>query len=215
MSYVAEPYAQFVDDLLTGFTGGHVRETFRMLEEQRPFRLSTDGAVLPNTLRLFGQKEGAANKFEFNLFKLNIDYQLLNGRDIQWLSKTDGSPAADATWPADSTTFYVNYESTGGSQILPRLTDRSSGSVTRLLAESVGREYAVLSGQLEKVYEAAFLSTATARDLDNVVALIGLERYGRNVAEGMVSFSRTTPSPEARWRLHIWHLITGEAISWE
>ncbi|WP_158770367.1 baseplate J/gp47 family protein [Paraglaciecola sp. L1A13] len=195
MSYVAEPYAQFVDDLLTGFTGGHVRETFRMLEEQRPFRLSTDGAALPNTIRVFGQKEGAINKFEFFLFRLNTDYQLLDGTDIKWLSKSDGSPAIDAIWPADGTTFYVNYESTGGSQIAPLLTDRSPGSVTRLLAESVGREYAVLSGQLEKVYEAAFLSTAAGRDLENVVALIGLERYGRNVGEGMVSFSRTTPSP--------------------
>ena len=195
MSYVAEPYAQFVDDLLTGFTGGHVRETFRMLEEQRPFRLSSDGAVLPKTLRVFGQIEKASNQFEFHAFALNKDFQLQDGHDIVWLGKPDGSPATDALWPADGSTFYVNYESLGDTQTAPLLTDRSPGSVTRLLAESVGREYAVLSGQLEKVYEAAFLSTSTNRDLDNLVALLGLQRYGRNVAEGMASFSRTSPSP--------------------
>lgn len=195
MSYVAEPYAQFVDDLLTGFTGGHVRESFRLNLEQAPFRLSSTGAVLPQTLRVFGQKESSNNKFEFHLFQINKDFKLSAGKDIVWLAKPDGTPATDAIWPAENTTFYVNYEASGEVQSSPLLTDRSPGSVTRLLAESVGREYAVLSGQLEKVYEGAFLATASGRDLDNVVALIGLERYGRNVAQGMVSFSRTTPSP--------------------
>lgn len=195
MSYVAEPYSQFVDDLLTGFTGGHVRETFRMLTQEQPFRLATEGAVLPKTVRVFGQIESISNKFEFYQFKINTDFKLQDGRDIVWMNKADGTPATDAKWPADGTTFYVNYESNSEVQNVPKLTDRSTGSVTRILAESVGREYAVLSGQLEKVYEAAFLSTSTGRDLDNLVALIGIQRYGRNVAQGIASFTRTTPSP--------------------
>ena len=60
---------------------------------------------------------------------------------------------------------------------VPRLTDRNPGSVTRLLAESFAREYAVLSRQLEAVYEAAFLDTATGRDLDNL-ARAGRPRRG-------------------------------------
>lgn len=195
MSYVAEPYAQFVDDLLTGLTGGHVRESFRMLDEQSPFRLTADTGILPNTVRVYGQLESASGKFNFHNFTLNTDFTLADSRDIVWRSKEDGNPAADAVWPAEGSTFYVNYEAQRPASMGPVLTDRSPGSVTRLLAESVGREYAVLSAQLEKVYQAGFLDTASGRDLDNVVALVGLNRYGRNVAEGAVTFSRRTPAP--------------------
>lgn len=195
MSYVAEPYAQFVDDLITGLTGGHVRESFRMLEEEKPFRLGSGEGILPNTIRVYGHLESGSGDFEFHRFTQDTDYRFENGRDIVWVSKEDGAPAVDAQWPADGSTFYVNYESSQRNGIAPVLTDRSPGSVTRLLAESVGREFAVLSGQLEKVYQAGFLGTATGRDLDNLVALVGLKRYGRNVAEGAVTFSRSTPAP--------------------
>ncbi len=195
MSYVAEPYAQFVDDLLTGLTGGHVRETFRMLEEEAPFRLSADTGIKPGTVRVYGQKEDIDGSYSFYRFTQNIDYTLSNGRDVVWKAKEDGLPAADAVWPVEGTAFYVNYESARTGFEGPLLTDRSPGSVTRLLAESIGREYAVLSGQLEKVYEAGFLGTAAGRDLDNIVALVGLTRWGRDVAEGSVTFSRSTPAP--------------------
>ena len=46
------------------------------------------------------------------------------------------------------------------------LNDRNPGSVTRLLAESFAREFAVLSRQLESVYQAGFLTTA---DLPHVL----------------------------------------------
>ena len=62
---------------------------------------------------------------------------------------------------------------------VPVLNDRNPGSVTRLLAESFAREFAVLSRQLESVYQAGFLSTATGRDLDQVVALVGELGQGR------------------------------------
>ncbi len=195
MSYVAEPYAQFVDDLLTGLTGGHVRESFRMLEEETPFRLSADNGILPNTIRVYGQVALASGAREFYRFGLNADFILENGRDIVWKAKEDGTPVADALWPAEGTSFFVNYESSRPGGLAPLLTDRSTGSVTRLLAESVGREFAVFSGQLEKVYQAGFLATASGRDLDNLVALIGLSRNGRNVAVGSVTFSRRTPAP--------------------
>jgi hypothetical protein len=194
MSYVAEPYAQFVDDLLTALTGGHIRETFRFLESERPYRLTSEEAILPNTLRVFGQVENADGSRSFQRFTLNTDFTLANSREIEWRTRSDGSQAADARWPAESTHFYVNYEASHPANFSATLTDRSPGSVTRLLAESIGREYAVLSGQLEKVYQAGFLDTATGRDLDNLVALIGLKRRSRNVAGGAVTFSRRTPA---------------------
>ena len=211
MSYVAEPYAQFVDDLLTGLTGGHVRESFRMLEEEAPFRLSADTGIKPGTVRVYGQKEDIDGSYSFHRFTPNVDYQLANGRDVVWKAKADGLPAADAVWPVEGTTFYVNYESARSGFDGPLLTDRSPGSVTRLLAESIGREYAVLSGQLEKVYQAGFLQTAAGRDLDNVVALVGLNRWGRDVAEGSVTFSRSTPAPADITISSGTRLITGDA----
>jgi uncharacterized phage protein gp47/JayE len=195
MSYVAEPYAQFVDDLLTGLTGGHVRETFRMLAEEAPFRLSAETGIKPGTVRVYGQKENIDGSHIFHRFIQNIDFELSAGRDVVWKTKQDGLPATDAVWPVEGTIFYVNYESARTGFEGPLLTDRSPGSVTRLLAESIGREYAVLSGQLEKVYQAGFLETATGRDLDNIVSLVGLTRWGRDVAEGSVTFSRGTPAP--------------------
>ena len=101
MSYVAEPYAQFVHDLLTGLTGSHVRETFRMLEENQPFRLSSDQGIKPNTLRVYGQKEGSDGKYVFHRFNLNVDFDLINGRDVVWKVKEAGLPAVNAVWPAE------------------------------------------------------------------------------------------------------------------
>jgi hypothetical protein len=195
MTYVAEPYAQFVDDLLTGLTGGKVRETFRMLDEEQPFRLTATTAVLPASVRAFGQIDNAAGKREFRRFVNATDFTVTASGEITWRADADGAQAADAQWPATGSTFYVNYEASRGARAAPRLTDRSPGSITRLLAESVGREYAVLSGQLEQVYQAGFLDTAGGRDLDNLVALVGLTRHPRNVAVGAVTFSRSTPAP--------------------
>jgi hypothetical protein len=195
MSYVAEPYAQFVDDLLTGLTGGRTREPFRMLEEERPFRLSAEGAIAPGTVRVYGQVETSDGARAFRRFSPGTDFTLDAGRIILWRSKDDGAPAADALWPAEGSVFYVNYEEIRPAGAAPVLTDRSTGSVARLLAESVGREYAVLSGQLAQVHRGAFLATATGRDLDNLVSLVGLSRRGRNVAEGAVTFSRRSPAP--------------------
>lgn len=188
MSYAAEPYAQFVDDLLTALTGGVIREQFVFLPEAAPFRLAPPGPVVRSTLRVFGQSEGA-----FTQFRLDRDFTL-DGDVIQWKAREDGTPAADAVWPDEGTPFYVNYDHKGPAGAAPQLTDRNPGSVTRLLAESFAREYAVLSRQIESVYEAAFLDTASGRDLDQVVALLGLTRHTRTFAVGTVVFGRSTPA---------------------
>lgn len=188
MSYAAEPYAQFVDDLLTALTGGVIREQFVFLPEAAPFRLAPPGPVVRSTLRVFGQSEGA-----FTQFRLDRDFRL-DGDVIQWKAREDGRPAADAVWPDEGTPFYVNYDHKGPAGAAPQLTDRNPGSVTRLLSESFAREYAVLSRQIESVYEAAFLDTASGRDLDQVVALLGLTRHTRTFAVGTVVFGRSTPA---------------------
>ncbi|HEU0012226.1 MAG TPA: baseplate J/gp47 family protein [Longimicrobium sp.] len=191
MSYVAEPYAQFVDDLLRSMTGGVSRERFVFVAGEGPFRLNPPGPVLPSTLSVFGQAAGA-----FAVFRRDRDWALGPESTVLWLARADGTPAADAVWPDEGTPFYVNYDpATHPDSAAPLLTDRNPGSVTRVLAESLAREYAVVSRQLESVYRAGFLETAEGRDLDALAALVGIERRSRTYAVGTVVFSRATPAP--------------------
>jgi uncharacterized phage protein gp47/JayE len=190
VSYVQEPYAQFVDDLLTALTGGVARESFVFDPDAEPFRLAPPGPILPDSLRVFGQQAGA-----FATFQADRDFVLSPANEIQWRARPDGTPAANAQWPDPGTLFFANYDARALSGAAPLLTDRNTGSVTRLLAESFAREYAVLSRQLESVYEAGFIGTATGRDLDQLVALVGVDRLTRTAAVGTVVFARSSPAP--------------------
>ena len=138
--------------------------------------------------------QGLANVAFFR-FGEGTDFSVAADGTITWLAVDPVTPAPGATWPDLGTHFYASYERPRGSQAPPPLTDRNPGSVVRTLAESFAREYAVLSRQLELVYRGAFIDTAEGRDLDQVVALVGVERRGRTFASGEVVFSRSTPSP--------------------
>jgi uncharacterized phage protein gp47/JayE len=188
MGFAAEPYRVFVDDLLTGLTGGVTREQFTFLDEQQPFKLG-HGDVLEGTVRIHGLVAG-----DFHQFDGRTDFEVVDGV-IAWRADRARQPAAGATWPDEGSRFYASYERIPDAQAPPVLTDRNPGSVVRTLAESFAREFAVLSRQLELVYESAYLDTATGGDLDRVVALVGIERRRDVVAAGQVEFSRSTPAP--------------------
>lgn len=186
MTYAAEPYAQFVDDLLTALTGGAIREEFRFLPEQEPFQLAAPGPVIPKTVRVHGLVDGS-----YTRFRSGTDFEFKAGA-ILWQAADPAAPARSPVSPDPGSTFYVSYEYQGA---VPALTDRNPGSITRLLAESFAREYAVLSRQLEGVYEAGFIETAGGRDLDQLAALVGVARRRRLSATGTVVFSRSSPAP--------------------
>jgi len=189
VTYAAEPYAQFVDDLLTALTGGTIRDEFLFLPEKKPFRLATTAPVIPAAVRVSGL---AGSKY--TRFRRGTDFDVKQDgpRGLIVWAETAGNPAKDAVWPDAGSTFYVNYETQGSS---PALTDRNPGSVTRMLAESFAREFATMSKQLEAVYRAAFLDTASGRDLEQLAALVGVVRRRKLSASGTVVFSRTTPAP--------------------
>ncbi len=189
MTYAAEPYAQFVDDLLMSLTGGVSRTRFTFLPEFAPYQLSPEGTLVPSTLVVFGIVGNAYFRFE-----AGRDYTLSTDFAIEWREQPDGTRAADATWPDEASTFFANYDTVGVASAVPLLNDRNPGSVTRLLAESFAREFAVLSRQLESIYQAAFLSTAGRRDLDQVVRLVGIERRTRSSATGSVIFAANSPA---------------------
>lgn len=75
------------------------------------------------------------------------------------------------------------------------LDDATEGSVLRTLVEAFSRELAVCYEQLEAVYEASYLETATGAALDRVVELIGIARHEAGWLEGDAVFARATPAP--------------------
>jgi uncharacterized phage protein gp47/JayE len=190
VSYAAEPYAVFVEDVLANLTGGVSRVRFRFVEEELPFRLGAHERVLPESLRVTGLVGG-----EFATFVRERDYRYAEDDTIEFLkSELDPRvPAAGAVWPDLGTDVWVGFDRRPGGAA-PTLNDRNPGSITRTLAESFAREYAVLSHQLELVYDAAFVATSSGRDLEQLAALVGLERRGATHARGEVLFRRTTPA---------------------
>ena len=179
MTFVAQPYEQFVDDLLTAFTGGMIREEHQFLGSEESYSLASPNAV-PASVKVFGQRNET-----FVLFERGIDYDY------------DPEQAAIAWKPAgklpdDRSFFYVNYYPQEGSR---KLTDRNPGSVTTTLAEALAREFAVLHKQMEAIYRSAFVDLATGTSLEHVAALLSLTRKDAKFASGEVLFKRNTPAP--------------------
>ncbi len=190
MSFAAEPYGVFVDDLVSALTGGTIREEFAYPAATDPARLSAGSQYLPGTVRLHGVADGV-----FKRFILDKDYKLDSEGIVSWIDDTSADAGSVPVFPDPGSRFYVSYETKSGYKREPALTDRNPGSIVRTMSESFAREYAVISKQLEKVYQAAFLETAKNRDLDQVVALVGIKRRDQKYAAGDVVFSRTTPAP--------------------
>jgi len=189
VSFAAEPYGVFVDDLVSSLTGGVTREELVFTAPEGPFRLGFGPDFLAGTVRIHGLVDG-----DYFRFGTGVDFETAPDGTITWLAAPAGGPRAGAHWPDRGSHFYVSYERKPELRSTPVLTDRNPGSVLRTLAESFAREYAVMSKQLDRVYEAGFLATAEDRDLEHVVALVGVERRSRAVARGEVVFGRTTPA---------------------
>lgn len=179
MTFVSQPYEQFVDDLLTALTGGMIREEHRFVGSEELYSLASPGAI-PFSIKLFGQHNEA-----FMLFEGGRDYVYdLTDEAIGWLP--------DGRNPDDHTFFYVNYYVEEGRR---RLTDRNPGSVTATLSEAFAREFAVLHKQMEMIYKSAFVDLATNSSLDHVAALLGLTRKDARFANGEVLLKRSSPAP--------------------
>lgn len=188
MTYVAEPYFEVAEQLLTGLTGGVARETHRFFAAAGSYRLENDD-VMPDTVQVIGQAGAAFFAFRFGIdFGVSGDGELVFAAD----AADTGLPAAGATWPDEASEFHVAYYRAGGEAML---TDRNVGSLTRTLGEAFARELAVLRKQLALVYDAAFIDTAEGGDLDRVVALLAITRRRSGYASGKVRFVRDTPAP--------------------
>ncbi|MFP2908398.1 baseplate J/gp47 family protein [Pyxidicoccus sp. 3LFB2] len=94
-------------------------------------------------------------------------------------------------------------EETSFSAIVDRLlsnlgpgTDTHTGSMARTLAEAYAREMATFYAMMELAHRSGYLNTAEGAALDNVVAVLGLERARAGRLTGEVEFSRASPAPD-------------------
>lgn len=178
MTFVAQPYEQFVDDLLTALTGGMIREEHRFVGSEESYSLAAPG-VIALSIKVFGQRNEA-----FFFFEGGRDYRFDPEEEtIEWI--------AQGQIPDDHSFFYINYYVAESHR---RLTDRNPGSVTSILSEAFARELSVLHKQMEMIYQSAFVDWATGTSLDHVAALLGVTRKDAKYATGEVLFKRSTPA---------------------
>jgi hypothetical protein len=181
VSFRRHTYPEVLDSILTAVTGGAAAE-------QQPFPPPGAGAPpfqhtllkgpAAGIISVFGGRDGSPH-----LFAKDKDYKLVNGRVLEWQQ--------GAELPDPGTLIYVNYYP---KSAVPVLTDIQTGSVVRTLSEAVALEMASLSAQLDFVYRSGFIDTASGTALDNVVALLGVERVSGGRAAGEVEFTRSPGS---------------------
>src|SRR5262249_18289695 len=134
VALVTRPYLEIVDDLLTAIVGGVVNEPI-------PFDLKSDRYRLARPALAIRSVTGTVEKKPFT-FQQTVDYALSSGdNSVGWI--------AGAAHPDDNTTFFVDYLVEGSSS---PLSDVNVGSVTRTLAEAIGREMATVYEQINAAY---------------------------------------------------------------
>lgn len=191
MNYVAEPYVALVDQLLTGLTGGEAREVHKFFPDIEGYSLSCSYTeVKVNTIKITGQAAQV-----FTVFVPGRDWKLSTEGKVVFIADEEDAtlPAANAVWPDEGTEFFVSYYHDKSENAL--LTDRNVGSLNRILVEAFSRELAILEKQLELVYRSGFVDTAEGTALEQVVALLGLQRKGGDYATGRVRFYRESAAP--------------------
>lgn len=182
MSFRRRNFPEVLDNLLSSITGGVSAEAHPFPPpgaSAPPYRHSLQQPPVADVISVYGSRDG-----QTYLFRKNIDYKLLSDKQtLEWQKGT--------TLPDPGTLLQINYYPTSAQ---PALTDIQVGSVLRALTESVALEVARMYAQLEVVYKSGFLDTANGSSLDNVVALLGIQRIRGGKAEGIVEFTRAAGS---------------------
>lgn len=151
-------------------TKGIVNERHDYVTNRIKYKLSN-----PDILEIV-KVEGTVKNSPF-LFKKDSDYHL-SGNMIEWLGG-EGKPD-------DHTPFFVSYRLNEPQFI----TDTNPGSVIRTIIESAALEIDFLYAQMNQIYNAGYIDTATGKSLDLVVSLLGLNRKKAGYATGEVTFGR-------------------------
>jgi uncharacterized phage protein gp47/JayE len=146
------------------------------------FQRTTTSYALPPAIFAVTRVSGLMNA-RFQVFAENVDYMIAGNR-LVWI---DGGARPD-----DNKRVEVEYtvlEEPSG------ITDFNQGSVAGTLVRVISREMAQLYAQMDEAYRRAFIDHASGVALDNVVALVGVQRIEAEPAAGEVTFFRKAPSP--------------------
>ena len=177
MAFTRRSYEEIRDSILAQITKG-------IVNEKHVYELSRTKHKLSNTpVKEIVKVEGTLNGSP-HTFREEVDYKLTGDDMLEWL--------ADGDKPDDRTSFFVNY--TFG--VPTGITDINPGSVARTIVEAVSREIDFLYAQLNHIYLAGFIDTATGSALDLVVSILGVERKPAEHATGKVTFGRGTEPGE-------------------
>lgn len=177
MSFRRRPFPEVLDNLLSQIAGGVAGEEHPFPPPgtaAAPIRHGLQRPPVAEVVSIYGSRDAQPRQF-----RRDKDYRLVDEKTIEWLE--------GAELPDPGTLVSVSYFPKSAQ---PVLTDLQTGSVIRTLSESIGLEIARLYAQLEAVYQAGFVDTATGSSLDNVVALLGIERVEGGRAQGEVEFRR-------------------------
>ena len=183
MSYHRRSFPEVLESLLTTITGGVAAESHPFLPPEAtlpPFTSDLQQPPAADIVSVWGTLDGQPH-----LFRKSADYALSDdGKQLVW-------PEKGAQYPDPGTLVFVNYRPVGARA---DVNDVQVGSVLRTLTESTALEIARLYAVLEGVYQSAFVDSASNSALDNVVALLGLERVRGGRASGDVEFTRAVGS---------------------
>jgi hypothetical protein len=175
---VDRSYHEIVEDILTAIAGGVVNEPVFYHVEKDLYPLKRTAAEIRSvTGSRCPPGENRPVRWSF-VQGVDFDYDPADG--LAWL------PAGSA--PEDGTMFWVSYLPVDANS---PLTDTKVGSVTRTLAEAIGRELAEVYQEINQAYLAGFVDTARGEALDLVVAILNVTRQTRDYAMGQVTFVRS------------------------
>jgi hypothetical protein len=171
-------FPEVLDGLLTTLVGGVAGEQHPFPPphtDEPPYEHHLEQPPAADIVSVYGRRNGTAHAF-----RKGVDFTLTgDGTVLAW--------AAEAELPDAGTVVDVSYTSEPARSALD---DLSAGSVVRTLAETAALEIARLYAQLDAVYRAGFVDTASGESLDHVVALLGVERVRGGRAGGEIELTR-------------------------
>src|SRR6478672_10300584 len=182
MPYTKKQYQEIVQDILAQVVQGIAKEkqTFSNLQLKYELECRAENKPVKDIVKIDGFFKG--NTYTFQKEK---DYRL-NNNHVEWFDN------GEAEKPDDRSNFTVTYIFDDP----PGLTDINTGSVLRTFVESMSREIELLYEEMDQVYQAGFIDTATGPALDLVVSMLGIKRKSSTNANGLVTFWKDSDPPE-------------------
>lgn len=178
MSFRRRTYPEVLDNILTGLMQGIAAESHPYPPgKSEPFQHILEHESVATVVSVYGSRNNQPHRF-----LAKSDFQVA-GKTLTWLEQGNR--------PDEGTLININYLPANSRA---EVTDISVGSVLRTLSETIALEIARLYAQLEAVYDAGFIDSASGSALDRVVALLGIERVTGNHPVGTVLFARAAGS---------------------